>query len=97
MDAWFSREISKEDMVAFLAKYDQQMSELQKRLEEALTQQDNSDSLRRKLQSEINAILNGETENTAFCKTILDNLTIFKDRHMELRLNWLPQVFHFIG
>jgi hypothetical protein len=30
-----------------------------------------------------------------FCKTMLDNLTVFKDRHMELRLDGLPLVFWF--
>ena len=98
MDAYFSREISKEDMLSFAEKYEQQLSDLRKRLEEAQNRKDsNHDSaaLRTQIQSEVSAILNGETESEVFYKTILESLTAFKDRHMELRLNWLPQVFYF--
>ena len=98
MDAYFSREISKEDMVSFTEKYEQHLSDLRKRLEEAqnrrATNQDSA-ALRSQIQSEVAAILNGETESEVFYKAILESLTVFKDRHMELRLNWLPQVFHF--
>lgn len=100
MDAYFSREISKEDMMAFTAKYEQQLTGLRKRLEEAVRRKDNMQdpaALRAQIQSEITGILNGELESEAFCKTLLQSLTVFKDRHMELRLNWLPQVFHFNG
>lgn len=100
MDAYFSREISKEDMISFTARYAQQLSDLRKRLEEAQKRKEsNQDStaLRTQIQSEVTAIVNGETESEVFYKTILKSLTVFKDRHMELRLNWLPQVFHFTG
>ena len=100
MDAYFSREISKEEMVSFTGKYKKQQNNLQKRLEEAENRKNSgqdSSALRRKIHSEITAILTGETESEAFYKTILESLTVFKDRHMELRLNWLPQVFHFAG
>ena len=100
MDAYFSREISKEEMVSFTGKYKKQQNNLQKRLEEAENRKNSgqdSSALRRKIHSEVTAILTGETESEAFYKTILESLTVFKDRHMELRLNWLPQVFHFAG
>jgi len=100
MDAYFSREISREDMLSFTEKYEQQVSNLRKRLEEAQNRKDSnqdSDALRVKIHSELSAILNGEIESEVFYKTILKSLTVFKDRHMELRLNWLPQVFHFAG
>lgn len=38
---------------------------------------------------------NGETENEAFYKHLLDRLMVFRDRQMELHLQHLPQVFHF--
>ena len=40
-----------------------------------------------------NAVLNYGTEH----EILLDHLTVFPDRHMELRLNDLPQVFRFVG
>ena len=100
MDAYFSREIPMEDMVSFTAKYEQQRNNLRKRLEEAEKRKDkrqDSGALRLQIQSEVTAILNGRTESEAFYKNLLQNLTVFKDRHMELRMNWLPQVFYFIG
>ncbi len=100
MDAYFSREISIEDMVSFTAKYEQQLNNIRKRLEEAEKRKDkrqDSEELRLRIQSEVTAILNGETESEVFYKNLLQNLTVFKDRHMELRLNRLPQVIYFIG
>ena len=98
MDAYFSREISKEDMISFTEKYEQQLSDLRKRLEEV--QKDSKQdftALKMKIHSEVSAILRGETESEVFYKTTLHSLTVFKDRHMELRLNHLPHVFHFSG
>lgn len=98
MDAYFSQEITKEDMVIYTEKYQQQLTCLQNRLNDAVNHQDNKQDpieLRSQIQSEVSAILNGETESDVFFKTLLQNLTVFKDRHFELRLNWLPQVFFF--
>ena len=100
MDSYFSGEITKEDMQAMNRKYDSQMEDLRHRQKEAeLRQRENRDSktLRAAIQTEVSGILNGEIESEVFCKTMLDSLTVFKDRHMELRLNLLPQVFQFAG
>jgi len=48
-----------------------------------------------KIQEKVTAILNGDIDSEVFYKVLLQSLTVFKDRHMELRLNWLPQVFFF--
>ncbi len=100
MDAYFSREISKENMISFTTRYEQQLSDLRKRLEEAQNRKDSkqdSTALRTQIHSEVTAILRGETESEVFYKNLLESLTVFKDRHMELRLKWLPLVFHFSG
>ena len=100
MDSYFSGEITKEDMQAINRKYDGQMEDLRRQKKEAeLRRYENRDSkeLRTVIQAEISDILNGEIESEVFCKTMLDSLTVFKDRHMELRLHLLPQVFRFTG
>ena len=100
MDAYFSREISKEDMAVFMAKYSQQLSDLRKRMEEAQKQKENKQdysALRAQIQLEVSQILEGAIESEVFYKTTLERLTVCKDRHMELRRNWLPQVFYFVG
>lgn len=98
MDACFSGEISREDMKVMTDKYDRQRIVLRKRLDEAVMRKDteqDSTALRGKLHSEIAGILNGETESEVFCKSVLESLTVFRDRHMELRLKRLPYVFRF--
>ena len=100
LDSYFSGEITKEDMQTLNRRYDGQTEELRQRQKEAeLRQRENRDSqtLRAAIQSEVSGILNGEIESEVFYKTMLDSLTVFKDRHIELRLNLLPQVFRFAG
>lgn len=100
MDAYFSREISKEDMLTMTGKYEQRLNSLRQRLEETEERKDRNQDLaaqRQTIQSVVRAILDGETESEVFCKTLIESLTVFKDRHMELRLNWLPHVFYFAG
>jgi hypothetical protein len=99
MDSYFSGEITKEDMQAMNRKYDGQMEALRRQKQEAERRQyENRDAkaLRAAIQREVSDILSGEIESEVFCKTMLDSLTVFKDRHMELRLNLLPQVFQFV-
>ncbi len=98
MDSYFSREISREDWKTFTEKYTRQLSDLTSRLEEALQRKEarqDSEGLRAQLQQEVTAIVRGDTESQVFYKTLLHSLTVFKDRHLELRLNGLPQVFDF--
>ncbi len=100
MDSYFSQEITKEDMQNMKEFYEQRKKEFQKRLDDTLKRKENKqdpEALRLKLQAAFTAILQGETESEVFYKTLLQSLTVFKDRHVELRLNWLPHVFHFIG
>ena len=100
MDAYFSREISKEDMLTMTGKYEQQLNNLRQQLEKTEERKEKNQDLaarRHAIQSVVRAILDGETESEVFCKTLLESLTVFKDRHLELRLNWLPHVFHFAG
>ena len=96
MDSYFSGEITKEDMLAMQQKYDGQMEELFRRQQEAelltLERQDPA-----AIFAEVSAILGGEIESEVFYKTMLESLTVFKDRHMELRLCELPQIVYFLG
>lgn len=100
MDSYFSGEITKEDMQAMKQKYDENLKELLCRYKEMeLRHKEMRDSkvLRASIHSEVFDILNGKIESDVFCKTILESLTVYKDRHMELRLNKLPQIFLFVG
>ena len=100
LDSYFSGEIKKEDMLEMNRRYGSQIEELRQRQKDAeFRQRQNRDSnaLRAAIQSEVSDILNGKIESDVFCKTMLESLTVYKDRHMDLRLNFLPQVFRFSG
>ena len=100
MDSYFSGDISKEDMMAMKKRYEDQEDAFRKRLikaEERLQQGSGTGQLKEIIQAEIAALLNGEIQSEVLSKTLLDSLTVFKDRHMELRLNNLPHVFRFAG
>ena len=100
MDSYFSEEITKEEMQAMNRKYDGLIKELrQRQMDAELRQKEKRDpkALRSAIQSEVTDILSGKIKSEAFCKNMLESLTVFKDRHMELRLNCLPQLFRFVG
>ena len=40
-------------------------------------------------------ILNGEVECDTFYRSITERITVFRDKHTEVKLNNLPLVFHF--
>ena len=98
MDSYFSREISKEDMQAMNRKYDCRLEELRRKLRDTnkqLVENRDACDIRLMLETEITAILYGERECEVFYKSVLESMTVFKNRHIELRLNWLPHVFIF--
>ena len=55
-----------------------------------------ADDLKR-VEREVLSILRCETDCEVFYKTLLEELRVFKDRHLELRLTKLPYVFRFQG
>ena len=99
MDAYFSKDITKEEMRTMILRYDKQLSDLQSRLEKEEATQESElkkDSLCETLQEELYSIVNGEKKSELFYKNLLDYVTVHKD-HTELRLNYLPHVFEFAG
>lgn len=99
MDAYFSGDITKGDMLAMKRRYDDRSAALQARLQAAAQAQRDGQMqrLRAAIQSAVAALLRLDIESEVLCKTVLDRLTVFPDRHMELRLHDLPQVFCFTG
>lgn len=95
MDCYFNQEITKEDMQSMKQRYTKQQESLQARLILSEQTKQHWEVMRAALQAELTSILSGEAESEIFNKTILDSLTIYKDRHMELRLNYLSHIFIF--
>ena len=100
MDSYFSGEITKSEMTTMKEKYTRQITDLQTRI--ALTQQQKQENrdpeaLKTALTSAIWDILTGNAESVVFCKTMVERLTVYPDRHMELKLNHLDRVFPYMG
>ena len=100
LDHYFSGDISKNDMQAMKKRYEDQIKSHRERLEKAEAQQENDGDtvlLKQEIQAEISALLNYRVESEVLSKTLLKDLTVFPDKHLELRLNDLPMVFWFAG
>lgn len=100
LDHYFSGDISKNDMQAMKKRYEDQIKSHRERLEKAEAQQGNIGDtvlLKQEIQAEISALLDYRVESEVLSKTLLKDLTVFPDKHLELRLNDLPMVFWFAG
>lgn len=100
LDSYFSGEITREEMQVMNRKYEAQREDLLRRQQEAEQRKkahEDSAVLRSSLEARIARILNLETESQAFYKSLVESITVFQDRHLELRLQELPQVFLFWG
>lgn len=100
LDHYFSGDISQNDMQAMKKRYEDQIKSYQGRLGKAEAQQGNIGDtllLKQEIQAEISALLNYRVESEVLSKTLLKDLTVFPDKHLELRLNDLPMVFWFAG
>lgn len=94
LDSFLEGSIPKPDMLAMNAGYDARLASLRDRLS-GQSRRPDPQELRTDILKEVTALLNGRTESDAFCKNLLERITVFPDRHLELTLNNLPIVFHF--
>ena len=98
LDSCFSGEISKEDMRLLNRQYDRRLEDL--RQQEALLRREpyeNREQQRAAIAAELEGILRGDSHSEVFSRNLAESITVFKDRHMDLRLQHLPQVFRFEG
>ena len=91
LDAYFEGDITKEEMLSARARCDRRLSELRARLEGAHGSDIDEEVIRRNLDE----LLSSEDIADGLGRTILESLTVFRDRHLELRLKELPMVFRF--
>ena len=73
-------------------KYHAQMANLQNRLQKVTAPKPEYADL---IRSEINAVISGTASTEAIYKGLLNELTVYKDKHVELKLKHLSQVFYF--
>ena len=97
LDSYCCGDISREEMLSMKAIYDERLEKLRKQMASAEENRRNPEILREVIRREAAGIFRGAAVSDLFCKTILDSITVFRDRHMELRLQGLQTVFFFMG
>lgn len=94
LDAYFAGDITRAEMQSAKMRYDGQITELEQRIADAREPSGIDEEAIREM---LTSALNGQIGSEGLSRSILDHLTVFRDRHMELYLKHLPQVFHFTG
>lgn len=99
LDAFFSRDITREEMRRMTGRYDREAAELRERLARTGARSESScekAALRDDIRRRVAGLVNGEGDNEIFCKTILDHMVVYRDQRVEVRLNLLPQTWCFV-
>lgn len=99
LDAFFSRDITREEMRRMTGRYDREAAGLRERLSRAGVRPEIScakAALRDDIRRRVAGLVNGEGDSEIFCKTILDHMVVYRDQRVEVRLNLLPQTWCFV-
>ncbi len=99
LDAFFSKQITKEEMQLVNQRYDMELERLQQRLKEVQVKIDityNLEKLQEDVARQVSAIVNGQTDSETFYKNVLNHMVVHKDRKVEVFLNLLPQTWTFV-
>lgn len=99
LDAFFSKDITKEEMRQMNEKYDREGAALQAQLEKARTRAKityDTATLHDDVKKQVQAIVQGKTDSEVFYKNVLDKMVVYHDRRVEVKLNLLPQVWTFV-
>lgn len=99
LDAFFSRQITKDEMKLVNQRYDRELDALRVKLDAAHAKAEAAyepEDLRKDVERQITAIVRGETDSEIFYKNLLDHMVVYKDRRVEVYLNLLPRKWTFI-
>ena len=99
LDAFFSKNITKEDMRMMNERYDKQIGELKERLEMIKAREQihyETGSLKNDVRKQVTYMVSGLTESEIFYKNVLDQMVVYPDQRVEVKLNLLPQKWIFV-
>ena len=99
LDAFFSKQITKEEMQLVNQRYDRELEDFQRRLEgvrerESITYE--KDQLEKDVGRQVVDIVNCRADSEVLYKNVLDHMVVHKDRKIEIFLNLLPQKWTFV-
>ena len=91
LDAFLSGELSRDEFHRVRTRYDEQRRDLQSRL----SRQTDKSEIPPDLPETIGTITNCGNGCGAFLRHLLDSITVYRDRRVEIRLHLLPGVWQF--
>ena len=80
-------------------RYDKQMSELQERLQAVKAREQihyETGSLKNDVRKQVTNMVSGLTESEIFYKNVLDQMVVYPNQRVEVKLNLLPQKWIFV-
>ena len=99
LDAFFSKDISKDDFRLMNATYDEKIKALQEKLE-ALRSLNTLEYDIRDLEDDIEAhlkmIAKQDPDDELFCRNLLDKIVVHPDKKIEMKLNLLPPSWAYV-
>ena len=93
LDAFLSCSISKEDMQLMNTEYDRRIAVLTSKLEEAKKKEQlvgGTAALERDIFAKVTDLVNGKGASDTFYGRLLEHITAYPDRHMQVQLKGLP-------
>lgn len=99
LDAFFSRNITKDEMRMMNERYDKELSELNSRMDVVKARQRivyETSTLRDDVRKQVTSIISGDQGSEVFLKNVLDHMVVFQDKRIEVRLNFLPHKWSFV-
>lgn len=89
LDSFFAGFITKDEMQSAKEQYDTQIREITQQITNAAYLNQGTAEVTQVLQK----LLDGRSESDSLYRSILDHITVYKDRRVELRLTGLPHIF----
>lgn len=99
LDAFFAKSISKDDMQLMNAEYDRRIAELTEKIVAAEKRESlsrNAVALEKDIWAKVAGIVRGETASGNFYGNLLDHITAYPDRRMEVYLKHLPAKWTYV-
>lgn len=98
LDAFFSQQISMEDMRLINQRYDRELAAFKKSLTAALVRRRSTcerEQWREEIGRQVADLVNGRLDSEVVYKNILNHMVVQKDKTVEVHLNFLPQKWTF--
>ena len=99
LDAFFSGNITKDEMRMMNERYDKELAGLNSRMDVVKARQRvvyETSTLRDDVRKQVTSIISGDLGSEIFLKNVLDHMVVFQDKRIEVCLNLLPHKWIFV-